>query len=75
MFGFDIDDSVQMIGYNKVTSATAFFESADNGEWTHVDPVTNRLVGKLPGINDPEDFDPSPATTDLRVPGEPGPSP
>ena len=57
VFGFDIDDSVQMIGYNKVTGATAFFESADNREWTHVDPVTNRLVGKLPGIDDPEAFD------------------
>ena len=46
-----------MIGYNKVTGATAFFESADNREWTYVDPETNRLMGKLPGIDDPEAFD------------------
>ena len=57
VFGFDIGDSVQMIGYNKVTGATAFFESADNREWTYVDPDTNRLIGKLPGIDDPEAFD------------------
>ena len=55
--GFDMPDSVQMIGYNKATGATAFFESADNREWTHVDPETNRLLGKLPGIDDPEAFD------------------
>ena len=55
--GFDMPDSVQMIGYNRVTGATAFFESADNREWTHVDPETNRLMGKLPGIDDPEAFD------------------
>ena len=53
VFGFDIGDSVQMIGYNKVTGATAFFESADNREWTYVDSETNRLLGKLPGIDDP----------------------
>ena len=46
-----------MIGYNKVTGATAFFESADNREWTYVDPETNRLMGKLPGIDDPDAFD------------------
>ena len=57
VFGFDIGDSVQMIGYNKVTGATAFFESGDNREWTYVDPETNRLMGKLPGIDDPEAFD------------------
>ncbi|MDE0421705.1 MAG: hypothetical protein OXK76_12580 [Gammaproteobacteria bacterium] len=56
-FGYDIGDSVQMIGYNKVTGATAFFESADNREWTYVDPETNRLMGRLPGIDDPEAFD------------------
>ena len=55
--GFDIPDSVQMIGYNRVTGATAFFESADNREWTHVDPATNRLMGQMPGIDDPEAFD------------------
>ena len=57
VFGFDVSDSVQMIGYNKVTGATAFFESGDNREWTYVDPETNRLMGKLPGIDDPEAFD------------------
>ena len=57
VYDFDIPDSVQMIGYNKVTGATAFFESADNTEWTYADPETNRLMGKLPGIDDPEAFD------------------
>ncbi|MXY53235.1 MAG: hypothetical protein F4Y86_12020 [Gammaproteobacteria bacterium] len=56
-FGYDIPDSVQMIGYNRVTGATAFFESADNREWTHVDPATNKLMGQMPGIDDPEAFD------------------
>ena len=57
VFGFEVGDSVQMIGYNKVTGATAFFESADNREWTYVDPETNRLMGRLPWIDDPEAFD------------------
>ena len=59
---FDVPDSVQMIGYNKVTGATAFFESGDNRDWTSVDPVTNRLTGKLPGVDEPDAFDKAYAT-------------
>ena len=40
--GFDMPDSVQMIGYNYETGATCFFESGDNRPWTSVDE-TNRL--------------------------------
>ena len=56
VFGTDVGDSVQMIGYNKKTGATAFFESGDNSKWTYVDPDTNRLLGKLPWIDEPEAF-------------------
>ena len=51
--GFDMPDSVQMIGYNYETGATCFFESGDNRPWTSVDE-TNRLRGVLPGPADPE---------------------
>jgi hypothetical protein len=61
-FGWDVPDSVQMIGYNKVTGATAFFESGDNREWTYIDPDTNRLMGKLPGIDEPPAFNKAYAT-------------
>ncbi len=49
-------DSVQMIGYNSKTGATAFFESGRNSEWTYTDPETNRLMGKMPGTDDPDAF-------------------
>ena len=57
----NIDDagmthSVQMIGYNRETGATAFFESGDNRRWVRVDPKTNRLTGKLPGVDQPRAF-------------------
>lgn len=49
--------SVQMIGYNKETGATAFFESSDAIKpWTHTDPETNRLQGVMPWIDEPEEF-------------------
>lgn len=49
-------DAVQMIGYNYETGATAFYESGRNAEWTYTDPETNRLMGKMPGTDDPEAF-------------------
>ncbi len=55
VFNVDIGDSVQMIGYNRETGATCFFESGDNSPWTHVGE-NNRLLGVLPGPDDP-DFD------------------
>ena len=54
--GYDMPDSVQMIGYNTVTGATAFFESGKNSDYTYVDPKTNRLLGELPGVDEPEAF-------------------
>ncbi len=50
--GFDMPDSVQLIGYNYQTGATCFFESGDNRPWTRVDE-NNRLLGVLPGPDDP----------------------
>ena len=52
----DIPDSVQLIGHNKTTGATAFFESGDNSKWVSIDPKTNRMTGVLPGIDDPAGF-------------------
>jgi hypothetical protein len=49
-------DSVQMIGHNEENGATAFYESGKNAEWTYTDPKTNRLMGKMPGPNDPDAF-------------------
>ena len=49
-------DSVQMIGHNTETGATAFFESGSNSEWIYTDPDTNRLMGKMPGTDDPDAF-------------------
>lgn len=60
--GYDIPDSTQMIGYNTVTGATAFFESGDNSEFLRVDPETNRLLGKLPSVDDPDAFNKAFAT-------------
>ena len=53
---YDIPDSVQLIGYNTRTGATAFFESGDNKRWTYRDESTNRLLGVLPGVDDPDAF-------------------
>lgn len=51
-----INGSVQMIGHNKETGATAFFESSDKiGPWATVDE-THRLRGEMPWIDDPEEF-------------------
>lgn len=50
---YDIPDSVQLIGYNYETGASCFFESGDNSPWTHVGE-NNRLLGVLPGPDDPE---------------------
>jgi hypothetical protein len=53
-----IDGSVQMIGYNKKTGATAFFES--NGSnlrpWISLDEKTWRMRGVMPWIDDPDEF-------------------
>ena len=49
--------SVQMIGYNRVTGATAFFESSDKIEpWVTLDNGTLRMRGVLPWIDKPEEF-------------------
>ena len=49
--------SVQMIGYNKKTGATAFFESGDRlGPWVTLDKKTLRMRGELPWIDKPEQF-------------------
>ncbi len=57
--------SVQMIGYHKETGATAFFESSDRiRPWTHSDPETHRLLGVMPWIDEPEEFNKA-----FRVPG------
>ena len=64
-WGIEIPNSVQMIGYNKLTGATAFFESGDNKPWVSADPETNRLVGRLPGIDDAEGFNHA-----YRTPGD-----
>ncbi|MCH2180086.1 MAG: hypothetical protein MK106_14910 [Mariniblastus sp.] len=49
--------SVQMIGYNQKTGATAFFESCDQIEpWVSLDKETLRMRGTLPGIDEPKQF-------------------
>lgn len=56
-FNIGILGSVQMIGYHKVTGATAFFESSDRIEpWAYLDEATQRLKGEMPWIDDPEEF-------------------
>ncbi|MYD79295.1 MAG: hypothetical protein F4X44_01600 [Gammaproteobacteria bacterium] len=56
-FNIGILGSVQMIGYHTVTGATAFFESSDRIEpWAYLDEETQRLKGKMPWIDDPEEF-------------------
>lgn len=57
--------SVQMIGYDMETGATAFFESSDSIDpWADVDPETHRLQGKMPWIDDPAEFNKA-----FRTPG------
>ena len=58
--------SVQMIGYDEWTGATAFFESSDRIDpWADVEPETYRLTGEMPWIDDPEAFNRA-----FRTPGE-----
>ena len=48
--------SVQMIGYDEVTGATAFFESSDAiAPWVTLDDQY-RMHGELPWIDDPDGF-------------------
>lgn len=50
--------SVQMIGYNRKTGATAFFESCDQiHPWVTLDKDTLRMRGVMPWIDKPEEFD------------------
>ena len=54
-----------MIGYNKQTGATAFFESCDQLEpWVKLDKDTLRMRGTLPGIDDRKGFNQA-----FRTPG------
>lgn len=49
--------SVQMIGHNKESGATAFFESTNALEpWASREPETGRLLGIMPWIDKPEQF-------------------
>lgn len=49
--------SVQMIGYNKRTGATAFFESCDQIQpWVSLDKDTLRMRGVMPWIDNPDEF-------------------
>lgn len=49
--------SVQMIGYNTQTGATAFFESSDQiAPWVSLDKDTWRMRGTMPWIDDPQEF-------------------
>lgn len=49
--------SVQMIGYNKKTGATAFFESCDQiHPWVTLDKDTLRMRGVMPWIDNPGEF-------------------
>jgi hypothetical protein len=46
-----------MIGYNKRTGATAFFESSDDIEpWVTLDKETLRMRGVMPWIDEPAEF-------------------
>jgi hypothetical protein len=52
-----VNGSVQMNGNHEGTGATAFFESSDAIEpWANVDPETHRLLGAMPWIDEPEEF-------------------
>lgn len=49
--------SVQMIGYNRKTGATAFFESCDQiHPWVTLDKDTLRMRGVMPWIDNPGEF-------------------
>lgn len=49
--------SVQMIGYNMKTGATAFFESCDQiHPWVTLEEGTQRMRGVMPWIDDPNGF-------------------
>lgn len=49
--------SVQMIGYNRKSGATAFFESSDRiGAWVRLEKGTLRMQGTMPWIDDPQEF-------------------
>lgn len=49
--------SVQMIGYNRKTGATAFFESSDAIQpWVTLDKTTLRMRGVMPWIDNPSEF-------------------
>lgn len=49
--------SVQMIGYNRKTGATAFFESCDQiHPWVTLDKKTLRMRGIMPWIDNPAEF-------------------
>ncbi len=54
----DVIGSVQMIGYNKETGATAFFESNHTNleRWVSVDEGTLRMRGVMPWIDEPKEF-------------------
>lgn len=58
--------SVQMIGYNRKSGATAFFESSDHIEpWVTLEKETLRMQGTMPWIDDPEEFNRA-----FRTPGK-----
>lgn len=60
-----ITGSVQMIGYHRVTGATAFFESSDAIDpWAYLDEESQRLKGVMPWIDNPEEFNQA-----FRTPG------
>ena len=47
--------SVQMIGHDRVTGATCFFEARDGAQWPYLELDENDLLdGELPGPQDPE---------------------
>jgi len=53
--------SVQMIGYQRKTGSTAFFETSatagkDLNAWITQDETTLRMRGEIPWINEPEEF-------------------
>ncbi len=49
--------SVQMIGYNRKSGATAFFESSDRIDpWVKLDKETWRMRGVMPWIDRPDEF-------------------
>ncbi len=57
VYGDQVYGSVQMIGYNKRTGATAFFESSDKiAPWVRLDEGTLRMRGVMPWIDEPEEF-------------------